>query len=335
MQPDPNLINLIVGIVGILIGAIGIYIAIRTSREQWQIAERQGAFHKPRIGFAIFNCKLGQGYPDNERWYFIHPGKLEDFAAFPIEFNIYNAGDRITNEIFISIHVPNRIFWKSQLDGMESVTFPSLSDKDIQQSVDEIGNFTVISYALPPLSPTVACKLVIPFTFRPALKDFSVPLEVEGLETTIDFQMLETNIVSVTIISGDLAPSYYQFSIGAISASNLAEGIEKFVTLKQESPKKNIFVRASELFRYVAELKVTNFISFDVEKQATYRKRKIFVMKLPDKFYRGGWFNLPSSNFAEITDLGSGHIVGVIDLKLVPRSERKFRFKEGNLVEER
>src|SRR4026208_1616458 len=116
MKLDLNLINLIIAIVGILIGIVGIYVAIRTKREQWQIAEKSGAFRKPNIEFAVFNCRLGQGYPDNENWFFIHPGRSEDHAAFPIKFTIYNLGDRVTDEILISIQVPNRIFWKSQLD---------------------------------------------------------------------------------------------------------------------------------------------------------------------------------------------------------------------------
>lgn len=333
MKLDLNLINLIIAVVGLLIGAIGIYVAIRTKREQWQIAEKSGAFRKPSIGLAVFNCKLGQGYPDNEKWYFIHPGRLDDLAIFPIKFTVYNSGDRITDEILLSIQVPNRIFWKSQLDGMGWSTYPSLKDKDILMSVDEIGNFTVISYTLPPLSPKLACDLVIPFTFKPGLKDLSVPVNVERLKTMVDFQVLYSSIMSINILSGDVVPINYQFSIGAISASNLADGIQKFVALEQTPAKKNIFVRLYESFKYVAELEVTNFVSFDTESQSRVKRRKVFLMKLPDNFYRRGWF--PSRDITELNDLSSGHIVGVVNLKLIPRSERRIRYKEGNLIEER
>lgn len=325
-----EIVNLLIGIAGIL---VGLFIAKITMRHDRQLAEESGALRKPEIGFAIFDCKVGEGYPDNEDWFFIHPGDSNDYAVYPIKFTIYNIGDAATEELLISIHVPNHIFWKTKPDEMVTSTYPSLASDNIKQSVDEIGNFTLISFAIPPLSPKSSFEIILPFSFLPSLEDLSVPLKLENTTLNPRFRLLFHSIISVTIHTGNLTPKLFRLNMGAIPALNLVDGIQKFRSLKKAPTKQNIIARLRDLFKSV-EFKVTNFVSFDIESMAQDKKRKAFVMKSPSQYYRSGWLNIPSNDGSELANMNSECIIGVIDLEKIPSSQRKLRYKEGNLIKE-
>ena len=83
--------NLLIGIGGLFFTIIGILVGIRiarmTMRHDRQLAEESGALRKPEIGFSIFDCKVGEGYPDNEDWLFIHPGDSNDYAVLPYQIH--------------------------------------------------------------------------------------------------------------------------------------------------------------------------------------------------------------------------------------------------------
>lgn len=323
----------LVDLISILIGIIGIYIAVKTKREAWKIAEESGAFRKPDIGLAVFDCQIGNGYPDNEDWCFIHPGKSDDYAVYPIKFTIFNQGDTSTSEILFSIHVPNRIFWKAQLEGMAILTYPSLASESIKQSVDEIGNFTLISFSVPPLSPSSSLGLILPFSFNSTLEDFSFPIELNKTILKPHVKFLYHNIVSMTIYAENIPPKSYQVNFSAISAPKLSDGVDKFRNMKKPPTKKRVMDYILDIFKR-EELHVTNFVSFEIESKTQVKKRKVFIMKSPSQLYRGGWLNIPSKDTKELETLESGCIVGVIDIEKIPASERKLRFKEGNLIEE-
>ncbi len=329
--------NLLIGIGGLFFTIIGILVGIRiarmTMRHDRQLAEESGALRKPEIGFSIFDCKVGEGYPDNEDWLFIHPGDSNDYAVYPIKFTIYNIGDAATDEILISIHVPNHIFWKTKPNEMVTSTYPSLASENIKQSVDEIGNFTLISFSIPPLSPKAAFEIVLPFSFLPTLEEISVPVKLENVTLNPRFQFLFHSIISVTIHTGNLTPKLFRLNMGAMPASNLFDGIQKFRNLKKAPAKQKFIAKLRDLFKSV-EFKVTNFVSFDIESTAQNKKRKAFVMKSPSQYYRSSWLNIPSNDISELENINTECIVGVIDLEKIPSSQRKFRYKEGNLIKE-
>ncbi|MCC6684504.1 MAG: hypothetical protein IT247_05485 [Bacteroidia bacterium] len=329
--------NLLIGVTGLFFTIVGILVGMRiariTMRHDRQLAEESGALRKPEIGFAIFGYKVGEGYPDNEDWFFIHPGGSNDYAVYPVTFTIYNIGDAATDEILISIHVPNHIFWKTKLGEMVTSTYPSLASENIKQSVDEIGNFTLISFAIPPLSPKSSFEIILPFSFLPTLENLSVPVKVENTTLNPHFQLLFHSIISITIHTGNLTPRLFRLNMGAIPASSLVDGIQKFRSLRKEPAKQNIIARLRDMFKSV-EFKVTNFVSFDIESMAQDKRRKAFIMKSPNQFYRSSWLNIPSNAVSELTNINSECIIGVIDLEKISPSQRKFRHKEGNLVKE-
>lgn len=323
-----DIANLLIGIAGILIGLLTALWGMRHARK---LAEESGAFRKPEIGVAIFNCPIGDGYPDNENWIFIHPGGSDDYVAYPIKFTVFNHGNISTQDILISINVPNRIFWKSQLNGMDFSTYPSLKGENIKQSVDELGNFTLISFLIPPLSPSSSFELVLPFSFTPTFESVSFPIEVAKKMLYPNISVLFQNIISITIHSGDLTPKFYELRMGAIPALNLVDGVQKLRMMKNQQIKEKPIDKILNIFKYVETI-VTNCVSFEIEKTVQIKGFKAFIMALPNQYHRMGWLNVPSNDINKLKNLEHGDIVGVIDLKTIFHSQRKFRYKEGNLI---
>jgi hypothetical protein len=178
------IIALLISLASLILSFIDLRFKVNAEREQKIRDEKLGTFNRPNMGLAIFEYKIGYGYPHNQQWFFIHPGGSDDYAVYPVRFRIYNEGNAATDDILITIQIPKNLLWKAQVEGMKFGTYPSLMHESIKHSFDEVGNFTIVSFALPPVSPRSVADVVLPFSFRPTLKEMSIPIKTEALAVT-------------------------------------------------------------------------------------------------------------------------------------------------------
>jgi len=312
-----NTIGLIAGVIGIVVGTWGVYVAIKTKQEQWKIAEKSGAFRKPDLELLIYDWPLGDPTRDNENWLFIHPGEDNDIGVFPIRFTILNTGDAASEELVLRIQVPKACFRESMLDGLELDIKPGLFHDDMKWSVDETGQFTLLSFALPPIKPKSMSGIEIPFVFYPTMRKELIDAESKDhVHLELSFEFLVTLRFALALYPLNSDPLYYKASIGAIAAQNLDSGIRKYIELKSKGKsttrqtKRTFLDRLRARFAKSPRPQLINFLAFDVESRGRFNNQVFYLMKIPRKWGDGSrviW------NISRSKEFKPGQIVSLID----------------------
>lgn len=331
--------NLLINFLMLIATVLSVFVAIRAKIEARQIAEQSGSLEKPRLGLAVFNAPLGKGYPDNERWYFIHPGGAEDVAIYPIRFTVFNTGEVSSEGVVMRIQVPQSCFPAETLKAIQTIIQPSVLAGDFKSSVDEMGNFSLLSFALPPIRPKVPIEFEIPFAFRTSVgKNITVnaPLK-DNTRVKLNVSLTFAYIVSIWLSPLDSEPIYFKMEVRTIPASNLEGGVNKYVEMSAQQSsseqKRSLSEKLRDLLITVLEPQVSNLIAFEIGQQHTRKDKKIFFfMKLPENLYHSSFFitAIPKFDGNE-----TGRIASIVEFKPVLRSSRKFRYKVGNVVKTR
>lgn len=335
---DTDSAGLVLGIVGLvttlLLGIVAYRIAVKTKREQWQIAEASGAFRKANLGLSIFGRLLGEGYPDNEWWCFIHPGESDEIAVFPIRFYIFNAGDAKSDIVDVVIRVPEACFPESAAKYVDFSILPSLLQDSIDWSVDTVDHFTQLSFTMPPMEPKSVRELEIPFGLRPSVQGFEVGVpHTTSSSITVSGMLVAAYVFTVRLRSRDSEPLDFSFKVVTIPARNMRIGIYKYVELckrdKTLQSEYSAFRRLRDMLTTVAEPRVANFLAFKTDDEETTEFGKIYTMKLPKTLRQRVYYVGTLDTFE---NPAPGTVISLFDFQSVPRSSRRFRKEEGNVV---
>jgi hypothetical protein len=233
----------------------------------------------------LFAQTLGDNFPDSQRWCLIHPGTSDEFAFFPLAFEIANRSHMTLSDIVVFIRVPS--VWLPDLP-IESNVFPKLHEGQLRYSIDRFGGMAQISYSLPSLNPRTRVTITQGFAFQPTV---NMPVVVEDIPVeggTADVHLSFHAVIPVSIVAEarDSLPHLANLEVECLSAQSVDEGIEKYKEwwrkiqsqrLSSASP----FERLALAFGK-EERMVINFIGFSVEQEMETDNKRFYWLSNPD-----------------------------------------------------
>ena len=303
-------ISLAIGVAGTIVGVISLLVAVASwrvavsaKRQDREIAEAEGVFSKPNVKLNILGMPVLTGRkagPASHNWLFILPGSTDDAAIFVVPIVIANLGDAPTKDIVVSITVPRGMHTIESEEGIGYDVVPSLYEPQLRRSVDEIGRFAIVAYSIPPIQPHGAVSIEEYFRLFPSFGrkldiDLTLPLsksddrEVSG---TVTIGVYATFAVSVALRSLDTATVHSTIGLGALAASSLREGVEKYVETIKKARREESDVQLPGLMRFIDQLvnprkyETWNLFAFEVEQEVVLGDRKGYVMRPPRKLKR-------------------------------------------------
>lgn len=132
-----------VGALASLLSAIvAVYLTNRHSRV---LAERGGAFRRPKIELALLGQAVSAHHPPLA-WCFRHPGKEEQIAIYRFPFDLTNSGDARCDDVVVTLTGPAQCFGNP--DGTSLSTIPSIFEGAATRSHNNLGNLTLVAYRI-------------------------------------------------------------------------------------------------------------------------------------------------------------------------------------------
>ena len=359
-----------IAIIMLVVAAIALMNDARTRREQWQIAVKSGTFRQPNLGLAVFgpSVPVGEGYPDNELWYFVHPGKDDDTVLFPIRFVISNIGDAASEDVVMTIHVPQSCFPSSAKRATELAVIPGVLQDSAKWSVNETGHYSFLAFALPTIKPKSHVELEIPFSLHPSFNRKStakIPIHGKSpVNMPVGFSV--AYIFAISLLPRNSEPISSQINVVAVPATSVEDAIKQYTKVRKQilaaRPKSSILQRLWNMFTTILEPNVINFLAFDIRRRGKDDTEVDYILSLPEELSRrahvpgitnittqcrlkapsparlgrrrdGGLSVTLRCNTNEPGAVQSGQIISVVDFEQVPRKARKRRAREGNLVQ--
>lgn len=264
-----NQVNAIIGIVGAILGVLGLLVAWQTKRQDWRIAEKSGSFRRPNLDLRIFGFSLGATEPHGRNWYLLYPSALSgESAVYELTFTIENRGDAVAEDVMFTLQCPKFCFPNDFGDLFARNIIPRV--QKIDHARDSVGNFALLSFMLPSISPGSAAAFDLPFLFEPVFGrsiDVKVPLK-EGPTLGLKVQYDARYEFNMTIYSRDNHPQSYQMLIGTIRAGSLKEAIEAFIQNRQQQrsryKSRRLLSRLKWWLKIGEAVEYSNFISYTV-----------------------------------------------------------------------
>ena len=156
--------QLAIGALASLLSAIvAVYLTNRHSRG---LAERGGAFRRPKIGLSLLNQALSARNPPLA-WCFRHPGKEEQVALYNFPFALTNAGDARCDDVVVLLTGPAECFGSPK--GTSLSTTPGIFKGAAKRSQNDLGNLTQVAYRINKVGAKSAVSIIDLINLRPSV----------------------------------------------------------------------------------------------------------------------------------------------------------------------
>ena len=187
------------------------------------IALKSGSFRKPDLRVYFLDQLIGDSFPENRSWIFLHPEGVDDDVVYPLRFAIENDGGVAAKGLSITISAPKTCF--EEIDFDDSLIRPSNFKDEILTSLDLDNELGILSYRVSLLYPKNSFRFWIPLILKPTFiktgdrTAADNPNTVEGAPKSRGSYVLSVSIRTET----------YHFDTEIVvspwSVRNIAEGV--------------------------------------------------------------------------------------------------------------
>lgn len=264
--------NLIVGIAGIIIGAISTWWSISHSR---RIAIESGALKKVAPSIYFFKKNIFRNPIESTNWILLCP-KDAELTVYSLSFQVANEGDATLDSPVLTVQgsidcikdVPDNIF--------KHECIPGVMKESVKRSIVNLGNFNQISYLLPYIVNNSAVEITDFFCFIntvniPAKGD--VPLS-DGTIAKYTVAYSFSYILSIGLLTKGYQPVKCDLKMMCLPADSIdeAKDILARVISKKTSHRKEYYA----------------FLQFAIDQKVKYNDKYNYFMKT----YREKGFNM-------------------------------------------
>lgn len=271
-------LNIIIGIVGILIGIISgsIFTWWQISQNR-RLAAEAGALRKTRPSIGFLRNDLSKLSNDTPTWVILCPEDA-DKAIYSLSFQIINSGDAPINDAVLLVQ-GLADFVKDAPDGSLSMKVqPGVLKDSIKRCVVNLGALNQISYQMPTIYPNSAAEITDCFLLWPT-HDHPISGKAtskDGVPIRYELRVTYGLLLTVTLLLKDNPSISHTLSLQCISANS----IEKALKTYHESFLEKYHPHSSNLsHRKPFNKKRLAFIEFEKEQNIYFEKEKIYIMK--------------------------------------------------------
>lgn len=313
----------------------GVYALIqyRYSRAQMaqarRLAEESGALKRPELTLQVLRKHALPQSEDHQQWLFIHPGPADRHALFPMEFVVINEGDATADNVELIVKTPRNVYPASLGKLLNIETLPRVPSKEIKRYVDEWGNYTMITYIIPPIDPLSAFSVweVIPLQ---DLFGISVPVEAatkDGIHIRATVQTLVTIPIEISLKMRDHPPLEVSISVSAIGANSVKQGVDRYLQIKEQykvEKSKSLF-RLPLIGRLLSDIDRgrksewirTHFCQFEVDRVIDDGETELLLLRKPERYLlQAIVFNSDDLDVESVHDDAVARIVTLLDFDI-------------------
>lgn len=129
-------------VLGAVVSLVGVAL---TNRHARHLAERSGAFRRPKLGLSIFGINLHAGQ-NILAWCVRHPGPESTRALYKLPLAVVNEGDGRCEDVVLTLQGPAECFGNPE--GLSAKATPAVFDDVIRRGQMDIGFLRQVSYRL-------------------------------------------------------------------------------------------------------------------------------------------------------------------------------------------
>lgn len=264
MQTDYNLIIGIAGvIIGAILGAVFTWWSISQSR---RIAKESGAFKRADPSIYFLRKDLLKNPIESTNWVLLCP-KDAALTVYSLSFQVANEGDATMDSPIFTIQGSIDCIKDVPEDTYKFECVPGVMKDSIKRSIVNLGNFNQISYMLPYIGNKSAVELTDAFCFKNTL---SIPVTSEavskdGVKLKFTFEYSYAYILSLGLLTKDYPSVKCDLNMMCLPADTIDEAKDM---LAREFSKK-----PSDEKRYYA------FLHFGIDGKIKNKNEYIYSMK--------------------------------------------------------
>lgn len=336
IQQNITSLEFFIGVIGVLLTVLAIFLAIKTIRQDRNKAQQSvtsDIIEKPRLVLSFNNLNIGQKFIDNYEWIFFHPGKGNEIAYFPLQFLLANEGEAVAKDIIVTFKTKKDVFGKQE-DHSPYMSSPSVMTELVKYSIDKIQDFHVFTTRISSVPNNAQIQIEVPFFCAPT----TIKVNLYDLRPEDGFYPLRgkarlqyTFIFSINLQGENIEPSDYELRLGVMSISEFEPFIHQ--TIKEGSKNKisnqTLLSEVINLFTMINDYKVINFVTLETDQQTRVNGQRHYILKCPQNFIRKGIItDMPH----EDVKLQAGQILSIATPKQYKKSTFVSQNKRGNLI---
>jgi hypothetical protein len=133
-------------VLGALVSFLSAIIAVYlTNRHSRALAERSGAFRRPKMGLSLLGLAASSSNPPFV-WCFKHPGKEDEAAVYRFPCVLTNTGDARCDDVVVTLIGPAECFGNPE--GLSSSAVPGVFEGSMTKSQNDLGKLTQVAYRI-------------------------------------------------------------------------------------------------------------------------------------------------------------------------------------------
>jgi len=264
MQTD---YNLIVGVLGIVIGAIlGAFFTWWSISQSRRIAREGGAFKKAAPSIYFLKKDIYRNPIEFTNWVLLCP-KDADLTVYSLSFQVANEGDATLDSPVFTVQGSIDCIKNVPDDAYKFECIPGVMKDSIKRSIVNLGNFNQISYMLPYITKNTAAELTDCFCFKNTV---SIPVTSEAVskdrvKLKFTFEFSYSYILSLGLLTKDYPSVRCDLKMMCLPADSIDEAKD---LLAREFSK-----------RPTVEKEHYAFLHFAIDKKLKHNSKYFYFMK--------------------------------------------------------
>jgi|GEM_PF-6025609 len=266
--------NLIIGIVGIIIGAIlGAFFTWWSISQSRRIARESGAFKKASPSICFLKKDLFKNPIESTNWVLLCP-KDAELSVYSLSFQVANEGDATIDSPVFTVQGSSDCIRNVPDDTFTVECIPGVMKDSFKRSIVNLGNLNQISYMLPYLGNNSAMELTDAFCFKNTM---CIPITSEavskdGVKFKFSYKFSYSYILSLGLLTKDCPSVKCDLKMMCLPADTISEAKDLLA--------KELSTRSNGEKRYYA------FLHFAIDNKIKSNNKYLYLMK---KYSEGGF----------------------------------------------